>query len=434
MSSNDKTFRHYSFAISWHYLLALLLMGGILTWLLSQGVVIDVDSPSYIAKGFLRSPIYPSLIHLSQILFGENVFFPVIVFQLTLLMLVSFYLARILEKNMEMSKLTFCLVLASLILPFSIKWGNFLLSQGIAYPLFLFSVALFFQAIFLKKISQLLYAFFVLTVLVLTRRQFVFMYVVFGVGIIYFWFFYKIAFRNTVLLFLALLLSFLAADLVEKSYHYKVNKHFTTVPHLGMQLIVAPLYLSQRQDAELFTDPIEKKIFIETLEAMEKKCVHAACEFKDSHPPYQHFYLNYNNIHLGALWPVAVKYTDGNLLTMDAITTKMSLSLIAHQWQRWLRLYLGNIVNNIGGYYLGFWLCLCFVVAFFSHLNHRDKFSISFFFTILMTFGNYSLIALVEPAMAPYNFYTNSILLSFLIVFIMKFLEKPFQLDRTVSV
>ncbi len=422
--SQNKTF---SSRLHWF---AILMMGCLFAWLLSKGVVIDVDSPSYITKGFLRSPLYPLLIHLSQGIFGEGVLYPVIALQLFLLGWAAYQLTKQLEKYFEISPVTFYIVLGTLILPFCIKWGNFLLSQGLAYPLFLFSVSLFFQALFEKKSKPFIYSFIMLTLLILTRRQFMFMYVVFGAGILYFWMIHHIKLRKIALLCFALLASFIAADLAEKSYHYAVNGHFTTVPHLGMQFIVAPLYLASESDAALFSDPIERAIFTESYKNMQEKCLNAECAFKGSHPPYQHFYLHYNNIGWGVLWPVAIQYTQGNLPKIDELTLKISFKLILNNWQRWVKLYLGNIVNNIGGYYFAFWLCLIFAVSFFSHLKNKDRFSIGLFFTILMTFGNYSLIALVEPAMAPYNFYTNTVLFCFLIILIMKYLRKSFQLDN----
>lgn len=421
-------------------------------FLISSGVVIDTDSPSYITKGLFRSPLYPLLIGASETLFGQGVYLPIIIVQLALLLLSSFQLSQILEKHFKLPVWLFGLILWTLNAPYATKWGNFLLSQGLAYPLFLFSVNALLKTIFhqsLEKkfeLKKLIVFFVFITLLVLTRRQFMFMLVVGGCLILY-----KacLAFvcknLNIKKIFFALLLipiSYNTANIVERSYHYYYNRVFTTVPFLGIQLAVAPFYLAKTADANLFSDPIQKQIFEKANQLLQKNCTNAECEFENSVPPYQHYYMNYNNVCWGAIWPAAIQVIDSLenqkipdtkiALKIDKNLIHMSFILIKAHFGKWLKLYISNIINNIGGYYFAIILGFCFLGSFYRAFKDKfeqsqkdsnktqtefiQKLSVGLWFAILMNFGNYTLVALVEPAMAVYNFYTNTVLTTFLLI------------------
>lgn len=438
-------------------------------FLISLGVGIEPDTGTYIDKSVLRSPLYPLLIQTSEVLFGKGVYLPVIIVQLSLLFLSSFQLTRTLEKHFKLPAWLFGLVLWTLVGPYAIKWGHFLLSQGLAYPLFLLSVNALLKTIFEKPLEQKFEAkqlatfFAFTTLLILTRRQFMFMLVVGGCLILY-----KVIFAlagknlNFKKIFCALLLipiSYGTANIVERSYHYHYNGVFTTVPFVGVQLAVAPFYLAKAGDVSLFSDPTQKQIFEKVKQILQKNCTDAECEFKDLVPPYPHYYMNYNNISWGALWPGAtdvIRNTADMLNSVEnkALGTKITISvdknlidmsfiLIKAHFGKWLKLYISNIINNIGGYFFAMILGFCFLGSFYlafkavleqwrqskneneTQNKHKTneiqkefayKLSIGLWFIILMNFGNYSLVALVEPAMTVYNFYTNTILTVFLLI------------------
>lgn len=395
-----------------------------LLWLCAQPVILEPDSGGYIDKSFLRSPIYPLLIALSQTSFGAGAYLPVILFQSALVLVSALMLTEQLKHYIKMDTMVSFIVFLMLTVPYIFRWGNVLLTQGIALGLFLLSLRCLFKGLIENRIKSVLYFFAWLTLLVLTRRQFMFMYVIGAVAIGYLFSLRKCSYGRTLTMCVALIASFVGADLSERMYHLIFNKQFSTVPFLGVQLVIAPLYLSSQEDVVLFNDEKEKQIFSEVYQTMNKRCINARCQSSDgSAPPYQHYYLVYNTICWGVLSPIVSKYVGGDWILIDKTLTHMSLKLIAHDWKKWLRLYLSNIQNNIGGSYFGVLLVLVFFISIYYHFKNRDPFSLLFSFVLLLTFGNYSLIALVEPAMFSYNFYTNSLLISFLFILIFNSLK-----------
>src|SRR4029078_6210281 len=171
----------------------------------------------------------------------------------------AYLLVRTLEDNLKFNRLTFFIVLSILSLPYTLRWGNFLLSQGLAYPLFLLTVRYLFISLFKGNKKALYYGMVTLILLTLTRRQFLFMYVVFPCVILYIGYRYKLILKEIMFLLLMFGLTYLSADFLERSYNFFYHKPFSTVPSLGMQLIVAPLYLASEEDEVIFEDNQEKR-------------------------------------------------------------------------------------------------------------------------------------------------------------------------------
>jgi len=277
--------------------------------------------------------------------------------------------------------------------------------------------------LFEKQIGHILWFLGLLTLLMLTRTQFIFMYVVALCALGYLLFIQRLPHRKIGIGILALVISFCSANLLERSYHYIFNNQFQTVPFTGIQLIISPLYLAISGDEEIFKDPLEKAVFLNVRKIIKDNKWDAESTFQNQHPPYQHFLINYNH----CVEALMISLSNNRLQDygmIDKTLVNMSLKLIVKNWQRWLRLYSGNIINNIGGYYFFLLLMIAFITSFFVHLRQKDFFSLGLFFVILTSFGNYTLVALVETAMATYNFYTNTVLLSFLIILVVGSLQK----------
>jgi len=384
---------------------------GVVLYALFCGVVLDVDSESYISNGIFRSPIYPLLISASTKLFGSAVYKPVIVCQIFLVMLGAIYLSNVLRKAYTLSERTQTVIVAILVLPYLMKWGNFLLTQGVAYGLLLLVVAHFLQWGFRQSWMNWLWGLFFLAICVLTRRQFVFMYPVGVFLVLLIAYVKKQALSKSIACLLVLVGSFFMTDALEKTYHYVVHGKYTTVPFLGIQLAVAPMYLATEVDANLFQDPLEKDVFIKAYQKMKQDCSNAECEFGRSLPPYAHYYLNYNRICWEAIWPAARYRPHQDAYTVDKMLIGMSKTLIMAHWDKWGSLFLLNVINNMGGYYYTALLLFAFFGFLVRYQKKQDAFSLGVVLVLLVNAGNYALIALVELAFAPYQFYTNTLVL-----------------------
>jgi len=397
-------------------------LGVLFIFLMIKGPLLAPDSGSYIGKSELRSVLYS--------LFSQTYPFLKGYLTLTVQLLLGIYagitLLKSLDKIFHLSNTLAAFLTLLFFLPYygPTAFGNFILSEALCYPFFLLFSAAFLEGIFLKKTSLVLRSLLWAGLLVLTRRQFVFLYPIGILFLAYAWVFEKKGFQKGKLV-LGILGLFIGNELLERGYHLIYHNHFAHVPFTGIQMAVAPLYVSKAEDKAAFNSDAElKKIFSETFDRLkEKKLLSESLERgKVAYEIYYyyHFLDNYNAIEWQNLGPVIVENGIIDMYKTDPLMLKMVKTLIPLNLKSYLTLYAHNIILNMGGYIaFGVFIFLTFS-AFYWYLRERHLYALLYFFVSLMTIGNYCLIALVEPAMHRYTIYTNILQFAFMAIFIEK--------------
>lgn len=399
-------------------LLAAIILATLFLYFLRLGPIMSMDSQSYIQKELIRSPLYPLFINGIEIIFGKGNTIFLVIFQLLFGFFSCYRMAAFIQKAYNLNGIFFLIILSLLLSPYAFYFGNTILSEGLAYPLFLLTVQLLLQALLYKKFRAYGYAIFFLTLLVLTRRQYLFLYVVSFLVCLYLWYYVE---KKRLLAKLSLLFILVSSigvtDILERSHHYYYNGYFTTVPFVGMQIMAMPLYLSSDKDASLFTDPTEIKVFTETKRIMKENKYDSTTLWKENEgPEYCHYYMNYNNVTWGSLYQALLKNNIKNWVEIDKILIHMTGPLFLQHWQRITSLYLRNIIHSMGGYYNFIFIFFAFCCSAYFHYLKKDPLSLGVFLAILISYGNYFSVAIVEPAMTRYTFSTNIILTCMLIV------------------
>lgn len=396
------------------------LMGiGLFFYYLNKGVIYSADSQSYIQNEIIRSPLYPLLLNGFESFFGKGNFHFLPLFQLSFGFLACFSMANFIKKIFKLPNSLFLVILGMLLSPYTFYFGNLILSEGLAYPLFLITIQLLLGSLLHKEHRFTRYGSFLLflSLLILTRRQYLFLYVVGFLVLIYLFYYIKGSMLTKISLLFAFVATISATHFLEKTYQYYYNGHFTTVPFVGLQIMTLPLYLSSDKDIGLYSDPREAAILSSARRILRDNRYDTGFLWReDEHPEYHHYHMNYNNVSWGTLSKALSENGVRDWMEIDSILKSMYPSLIKAHWKRAASLYFRNIVNNMGGYYNFIFLWVTFLIAGYFHIRNRDKLSMGVFLAILMTFGNYFLVALAEPAMTRYTFSTNIILISMLIV------------------
>ena len=400
--------------------------------LLYQGPILQQDSSSYIDFLPTRSPLYPLILKLNVLIAGPDNFYGLIFFQLILGFYSAFQLSEKFRSLFSLDRFSKNLFILALLLPYYYggeKFGNWVMTEAIAYPLFLMAVGFLLEGLLRKSTRSLLYCLGFTSLVILTRRQFLFIYPVFALCLGYLFFVERKNFQIGILV-LSFIGSIFATNLFEKTYQYIRNGHFSTVPFTGIQLIIAPLYVSKDSDVTLFQDEDQKRIFLEVRKQMHQKNI----TFEDlNKPPFEsnptmvftQFYENYyNTICWDIVAPVLNQQGFTDVFKRDEITIDMALTLIQHNFKNCLQLYLRGIIYNMGGLYFSFFLLCTFFVAFIQKFKLSDNLSLAVLVTLLLSGANYSLIVLVEPIMRRYAAYTNTIQLCMLLTLVMIAMRK----------
>ena len=144
----------------------------------------------------------------------------------------------------------------------------------------------------------------------------------------------------------------------------------------------------------------------------------------------RHFYEQYNPICWGIVAPVLQKNNISDLYQMDKFTLKMSFVLISAHLKDNIGLYCSNIIANLGGYYFTLFLAVSGLLSLFvlfrrTEVEVRSR-NLALCFTLILTLSlaNYALVALVEPVLRRYAAYTDTLLISILIIFVAEAFRK----------
>ncbi len=388
------------------------------------------DSKTYINNAIIRTPAYPLLLDLFELIFGSvNYLWYVVKFQIILSFSSVLILSLVLKKHFDFGIITFWVVFFILINPVysytsifsSMNVANNILSESLTYSLFLISITFMIIYIFMLEFKYLVYFFICLAIVSTVRPQFIFLYVIGAMFIIYN--FYKMKhLRQTIIAGVLLIVFIVGCSLFARTYNYIVHGHFVKIPLSGIQLIVPQLYTSDTSDIRLFHDT-EKNIFLgkiyEKIETkqMTRGGVAGLYAFGMNEIVWKAVVLTYAEQYIGQTLYDLNGFTLAQIIDLDRLTTSIALKLLSANSFNFAIFYIKNISYGMGGNYsfLFFLITLCI----FIYLFLKTKKNIFFAFTCIsiIHFMNYGLVAILEPVIPRYSFYTNHLQWAFLVIF-----------------
>ncbi len=408
----------------------LLLSLGLFGFVLSQGVRFGGDTHSYLDASDYRSPGYVWVILAYDGLFGGQEpaaaperYILLVGFQCLFGLFGAWLLTRTLQTIFVFPSWLAGIVYLTLLTPYffgDYRFANTVQSEGVTYPLFFIAISLLLLGLTRRKLGFLFGFLPLLFLLVITRKQFLFVYPAFAIVLLYvFLLFPRDAFKKA-LLTVCFLATAVAANLVERADIHGRTGKFETIPFTGIQLIAAPMYLSREADKAAFADsPDRLELFEEFREKAKARGRHLETvtgkEIAVNHY-YNHFAASYGFI----VFQVVVRTLRERGITdwfeIDAITTDMAWKLIWANPVGFVQMYFHNVKFALGGYYMMLFLAVIFCLALVMHLVQRDKLSLCLFFVILFHFGNLTTVALVETIIRRYSSYTETVLTAVLII------------------
>ena len=388
----------------------------IFIWL-SAGVRLEGDSGSYIDGSILRSPLYPLIIKLFSSI--DSSLYLLIFFQLMLGLFAIHMFLDALRKIFDLDFIVQALVLAFIALPYYFITvnqrffiGNLIMTESICYPLFLLAAAAIIRAAIEQRLRFYLHFILLTALLVLTRRQFLFLYPFFVIVWLTLFFQKERIPFSRLMLMGVFILSIIATNLLERTYQYIRDDRFRTIPFTGRQLLVIPMFVAREDDKDLFDDEDRRDIFSLIYRYMADEEITSTDLGSVSLNVYNAYERHYNHIS-HYLIPGSARAVLGERYDeyrMDEHAVQISLALIKRHFKDYLRVYLKNIEVNSGKKAIVFFFFFLFVLTLINYTRLRSKILLILLFAFIMQMGNYMLIALVEPIIWRYTVYTNQVL------------------------
>jgi hypothetical protein len=397
---------------------------------LRDGAIFSPDSNSYIGHSLIRMGTYPLIISFFQFLFKDYAFQILVGLQLILSLIAPHLMSSFFTKSFNLPWQIHWVLLFVFLLPIvALKSANDILSEALAYPLFLLASYFFLKGIFQTTIKDLYMFCFMIFLLTFTRQQYIFYYGIALSSLVYLHLFQHF-FKKKSQFLLAIVLSLSTYMISERSYHYVYHNSFSGTPFTGEEIINRPLFLATEDSYKLFKDP-KQSLFVETavLRILKKNLMDAEPAKRELNL----FYLNSNIIHHQIVSPLLEEIWDKKTLKDDMGDTysefefrkftdqqaiSITLTLIKNNFLSYMKNYIKDVMRGFGGY-------AYFAIVFFITIllvwncimrKNINLFHLSFVFSSLIHLGNLSLVCLVEPPILRYTYSTGLLLFAMLLI------------------
>lgn len=403
-------------------------------YILSREIIMHPDSTGYLLGSVIRSPVYPVFLQIVKIT-GEHIFFPLLTFiQLIIGLYAIQTFSVFLFRIFNLDKWHWFAIFVFLFSPYliGIRGANAVVSEALAYPLFLIVSKYLIEAIYYLKFRSFLLAFATTSLLILTRSQFLFLYPLIALLLIYIAIFeikFRTLFKKIAFWFLT---SIILTITLEMSYHFLAHGKFIRTPFTGIQLATNALYVSSVKDSVNINNEHYRSIFVKIMKEADSQNLTQSKRFKNM-GFYSHYEISYNDLCWRTIFPTIkanIQYKNETQLftKVDKITLSLSKIMITKNFKSFLKIYIYNAYNCFGGFINSIWiLLLSFTTLRWLFMDRNNKIALILLFVLGLHWSNVLLISLVEPAIVRYVFYTQTLLFVLVFIFCIEFLKKKLE-------
>lgn len=390
----------------------------LIAYLFQASPRLDLDSPSYLLAYSTRPPIYPIFLWFFHNL-GEYQLQIVMWVQCILSLLSLLYISNWLHKHLEMSGLFIFIILFLTVsfVFFYYKMLQTVCSEAITFPVFIVTFSLLVECFHAFNIKKLILLAFFTSILILTRAQFYYFYLLFIVLIAWYgW--KKISIKKIMITLLIMMISITITAISNRGYHLLKHGYFADIPLVGTQLVVQALFLSGLDASHYFEDPIEKDVFKKLIKQLEEKQLTKKSSSL-AMKPVEGFHATY--AYYTVAYPSIMKTNDTTLAGMsayqkEAVNLKISKVLYWYGIKDNLSFYFWKLGSFFGDISIFLFFFTCFVAISARVLIPRDRFvsiySIYIGVSLLTILVNTAFVAIFEPLLPAYSYYSYFLIFS----------------------
>lgn len=411
-----------------------------------DGVVWCVDSPSYVNMTVDREPVYPLFLLFFRTLFSGNETYlqTAVLVQGLLMAFAIFSLVWFLRKEFKLNIYKTLLIeilflLVSLLCRFAAKRGsmysNSLLSESLAYPLFILFFRFVFEYLLTGTKKPLIISTVLSVILISTRKQ---MYL--SLALIVICVFYQTVKQKDYRKILNLILIILVVIGSNKALDYTYNSLIRGLhnSHTSSDRFMATVvfFCSEKDNAELIKDNETKQIFIKVYEACESKGLLKNRNAVGWYENAMDFCDNYDIIQLHNMWPMEREYAeklydvsdDEIEVIVDRYNKTIVGSLLPEIWPTVLSTFFCNVllgimttvaaVNRVFMLYsfviVALYILLMVINIYFNHLDNYSLFGLLVFVSCAINICVVSMVIFPQTRYTIYNmalFYTAGFLM-----------------------
>lgn len=406
--------------------------------LASRGTLVAPDSAGYLAASSVRPALYPLFLDLIDLATGGGAERYTHLFQIALGAAALFFATLTFRRLFGLGALATVAVSVCLLVPYFryAPFANLILSEGLAYPLFLFATALLLSAMLTRSLPQAL-GFLALTIaLCLVRKQFLFLFplgllVALHAGL------QDRDLRRALIVAAATLAGLAATPFVDKGAAWLARGDAYRYPLTAVQLVTLPVYAAPLSAAERLT-PESAAIFLAARRVMDERTISLESFRKRPWPHIDvaaHYARSFADALHEAILPAAIStlfakpYRDAEdwksverLLTRDEVA-RLDAALFA-LWRdlglaapaETATVFVRNVMFFLGGPMFLVLFALLGALAARAALGGGSGLGWAVATALAAHLGNFLLVALVEPVYPRYSLYTDAVVIAMIVV------------------
>lgn len=387
----------------------------------SSDPILYGDSSRYLNFSLKDPPLYAFFINSLQIV-SEDLSL-VVVFQTILIGVAIIFFTKTLRDNLKLDTFIGILITLFLFLPI-IKFYRMILTEPICYAFSLFFFNFTFRLIYNYSLKNLFGLTFFAIALLLTRNQFLYLYLVLFFLYLGIFILYRSKKIFTYLLTSILIIFFTHNSVIKLSIYLKMKSLNTESSFINEKkkyglfyyTYIDAIYISNDKDIKMIKNEKMKTLLLNIFQEMNNKKA-----LKAHYNGRGHYGLSFNEIRFYSD-PLIQELAFTQKLDINEVQKKITFVLIKKNFTR----YIKHIFKK---FYDATWLFVLLpltmlFISFISFIKKNDKISLFTFFLSIFTVGNHSTVYLFGRIQPRYLIYSDIILLMFVGLILFIFLEK----------
>lgn len=391
------------------------------------------DSEGYVDMLIFRSAGYPVFLDLVEVFFGAHFITGLIVVQLLLGFMAILVFIKTLIQVLKLNQIWYILLIGILLMPyfFHNSVANRVLSEGLAYPLYLLVINYYILALYHSKTKYFWYALAFLFGLILTRTQFLFLVPVGILVLINTMRFEKKRKPQLLILVMFIATPFLMS-LTDKTFHKIKHEHFVNTPWTGIHLIAPAFFVADADDFTIYRTEKEQQFFKTVYKRLSEKQlnIHNLDTTKKFNSSLKVYIDDYSKIANATVFKSAMELypnvgkRKNKIIKVDELTKKMALPLIFNNYKEYIKLAIRNFIHGFLDDKILIIFLITFIVSLYQIIKKRNVFLYQFFALItLLAMSNMAIVAIGMHTISRFTFYNYWVLPLLLIILLDQFIS-----------
>ena len=340
-----------------------------------DGVVIGVDSPTYIEMSFAREPFYPLFLAFFRLFGSENYLLHAVICQSLLMAFSGWILADYLRGKLCIYKiystiLYFLPIATSLLCRFVAKRGsmytNSILTEGICTSLYLLFIYCILKYLWEHSKTHIIFSWLIAFIMISSRKQMLMVLPILFLVIVYANFNNKKIWKGIIIATVSCLMIFPAFKLFDCTYNYFTRGTFQGHSSSNRFVTTMVFYNAERSDAEYIENEDVKKLFLDIYDACDKNGYLGSHAGDGWFQEVDHFGDHYDHIQINTMWPMIQQksietihsqypntdMSQEDLMTLynketDRLNSIMISSILPHQLPKLAKSLFNNFLSGL---------------------------------------------------------------------------------------